>query len=210
MSQECSELHELIIELDRYEFPFNPKDIPQNGIYLLFEKGEEGHGSNRIVRIGTHTGVGQLQSRLKQHFIRENKDRSIFRKNIGRAYLSKSGDPFLADWEIDLTKRAAKEKYQSRINLNHQQEIEMIVSKIIQDNFTFSVFQVRSKEERLRIESLLISTVSLCNECFPSVSWLGQYSPKEKIVGSGLWQVNELYKTPLSKNDLNNIVKIIH
>ena len=209
MSQECSELHELIIELDRYEFPFNPKDIPQNGIYLLFEKGEEGHGSNRIVRIGTHTG-GQLQSRLKQHFIRENKDRSIFRKNIGRAYLSKSGDPFLADWEIDLTKRAAKEKYQSRINLNHQQEIEMIVSKIIQDNFTFSVFQVRSKEERLRIESLLISTVSLCNECFPSVSWLGQYSPKEKIVGSGLWQVNELYKTPLSKNDLNNIVKIIH
>ena len=41
---------------------------------------------DRIVRIGTHTGENQLRSRLMQHFVKENKNRSIFRKNIGRCF----------------------------------------------------------------------------------------------------------------------------
>jgi len=48
----------------------------------------------------------------------------------------------------------------------------------------------------------MISTVSLCWECRPSERWLGRWSPKEKIRDSGLWLVNELYKTPLSVGDL--------
>ena len=39
----------------------------------------------------------------------ENKDRSIFRKNIGRAILNKNQDPFLGQWELDLTTRKAKD-----------------------------------------------------------------------------------------------------
>lgn len=62
----------------KYSFPFNEKEIPNNGIYILFEKGETGHLTNRIVKIGSHTGVNQLPARLNQHFIKENKDRSIF------------------------------------------------------------------------------------------------------------------------------------
>jgi hypothetical protein len=54
--------------------PFDDSPIPLNGIYILFEDGEIAHGTNRIVRIGTHTGKDQLFSRLKQHFIQENKD----------------------------------------------------------------------------------------------------------------------------------------
>jgi hypothetical protein len=49
----------------------------------MFEAGESGHGTDRIVYVGTHTGPGNLPARLAEHFVRENKDRSIFRGNIG-------------------------------------------------------------------------------------------------------------------------------
>ncbi len=100
MSRICQQLHQLINLQPIFRFPFDTNNIPRNGIYILFEVGEIGHGTNRIVRIGTHTGVDQLRSRLKQHFIQENKDRSIFRKNIGRAILNQNHDPFLKLWDI--------------------------------------------------------------------------------------------------------------
>jgi len=175
--------------------------IPKNGIYLLFEKGERGHGSNRIVRVGTHTGEGQLRSRLKQHFITPNKDRSIFRKNIGRALLSRDENPFLTDWELDLTSHAMRALHGVRINSKKQEGIEKSVSNYIQDNFSFSVIRVDGKEERLRLESRIISTVSLCDVCQPGAHWLGNFSPKSKIRESGLWIVNELYKKPLTDKD---------
>lgn len=65
------------------------------------------------------------------------------------------------------------------------------------------------KEKRLDWESKLISTVSLCTECQPSSSWLGKYSPIEKIRQSGLWNVNELYKKPLSDSEYNALEKAI-
>lgn len=68
MSHLCSELHRIVNELPRFHFPINDKLIPKNGIYIVFEKDENGHDADRIVRIGTHTGVNQLRSRLKQHF----------------------------------------------------------------------------------------------------------------------------------------------
>ena len=83
----CKELHELTNKLARLSFPFNKDLIPRNGIYILFEKGENAHnGLNRIVRIGTHTGDNQLFSRLKQNFLIEDKDRSIFRKKYRSCY----------------------------------------------------------------------------------------------------------------------------
>jgi hypothetical protein len=107
----CAELHAALDPLPHHRFPFDAGRIPKNGLYILFEDGEQAHGTDRIVRIGTHTGKDQLPSRLKQHFIKENKDRSIFRKNIGRALLNKARDPFLAQWEIDLTTSAAKKEF---------------------------------------------------------------------------------------------------
>ena len=99
MNEECNTIHKLFNGVKRIHFPFNRNEIPLNGIYVLFEKGENAHGVDRIVRIGTHTGNNQLISRLWQHFIHENKDRSIFRKNIGRCFLNKSHDPFLEQWD---------------------------------------------------------------------------------------------------------------
>jgi hypothetical protein len=169
-----------------------------------------GHDQDRIVRIGTHTGNNQLCSRLKQHFLTENKDRSIFRKNIGRALLNKKNDSFLKYWEIDLTSRMARNQYASMIDSDYQKQIESEVSQYIRTNFSFIVFELKDKTDRLEKESKLISTVSLCDECRPSNSWLGNFSPKTKIVKSGLWLVNEIDKTPLDTSgieDLSNLFK---
>ncbi len=209
MSTECTEIHKITNSIGRHGFPFDETRIPLNGIYILFQKGEKAHGQDRIVRIGTHTGDHQLRPRLKQHFLSENKDRSIFRKNIGRALLKKQNDPFLQLWELDLTTRKAKDNYSQQIDFDYQQKIESQVSKYIRDNFSFGVFEVASKEERLEIESKLISTVSWCDECKPSSAWLGNSSPKEKVVQSGLWLVNELYKTPCNASDIEHLSRLI-
>jgi len=209
MSEICQQLHELFNDLPRHWFPFNERAIPRNGIYILFEKDERAHGVERIVRVGTHTGENQLRSRLKQHFLNENKDRSIFRKNIGRAMLQRAEDPFLEQWNWDLTTRKAKEHYLPLLDEEKQRQVEKAVTAYIQENFSFVVFGVDNKGERLKWERKIIATVSWCEECRPSRNWLGMYSPKQKIRESGLWLVNELKKEPLSKQELEILKKIV-
>lgn len=210
MSDICDRLHKLLQAQEVLDFPFDGKKIPRDGIYIIYELGEMGHGGYRITRIGTHTGVGQLRSRLKQHFVKENKDRSIFRKNVGRALLNRDDDPFLDDWNQDLTSSEAKKLYAHLVGSKKQKAIEKQVSEYIQCNLSFSVLEVPDKDQRLEWEKKIISTVSLCEECRPSSSWLGQYSPKKKIREGGLWQVNELYKEPLSSRELDRLHDLLH
>ncbi len=198
----CTDLTSWTNTLPLFHFPYDESNIPENGIYILFEKGETGHGSNRIVRIGTHTGNNQLRSRLRQHFLNSNKDRSIFRKNIGRCLLNKGRDPYLAIWEMDMTTKIARDTHGHKVDQGKQQHIEKEISDYMQKNFFFAVIQVDDKDKRLLLESKIISTVSHCKICTPSSKWLGLYSPKEKIKESGLWLVNELYKEPLTKKEL--------
>ena len=205
----CAEVHQLFNLLPHHHFPFSDKIIPLNGIYILFEAGELAHDTYRIVRIGTHNGDGNLPSRLKSHFIKENKDRSIFRKNIGRAILNKVNDSFLEQWDLDLTSREAKDNLLNKINLEKQKQIERQVTEYIQKNFWFVLFPVEKREDRLFWESRIISTVSRCNDCRPSEKWLGLHSPKDKIRESGLWIVNELYKQPLSADEFDQLKKIV-
>jgi hypothetical protein len=208
MSTLCAALHNLLNRLPRHRFPFDVAAIPRNGIYVLFEDSERAHGGDRIVRVGTHTGANQLRSRLQQHFIRENKDRSIFRKNIGRALLNRTGDPFLTQWDIDLTTRRARETLGHAIDRRKLADVEALVSAYIQGHLSFVVFRVDEKTERLALESRLIATVSRCDACRPSPTWLGLYSPKEKIRASGLWLVNELWKEPMTPEDLARIAAL--
>lgn len=208
MSAVCQSLHRLVDGRRKDSFPFDGKLIPTDGIYVLFESGEHGHGTCRIVRIGTHTGTRQLRSRLAQHFIQERKDRSIFRKNIGRALLSKEADPFLDSWNLDLTTRKAKDLHAEGVDFVRQAEIESEVTSYIQSSFSFVTLPISSKPERLRLESRMISTVASCDECNPSSNWLGRHSPKEKIREAGLWQVNELYKEALSIDDCEHLSQI--
>jgi hypothetical protein len=205
----CDRLHKWFNSLPAFRFPFDDIDLPDNGIYVLFEEGEHAHGNRRIVRVGSHTGTNQLRSRLIQHFVSEVKDRSIFRKNVGRCLLNRDNDPFLASWELDLTSRDARVAYAGKIDFAKQKEIECQVSEYIRSHFTFVVFEIPDKDKRIELESKITSTISLCTDCVPSKKWLGCHSPKAKIRESGLWQVNELYKMPLSDSDISDLQRSV-
>jgi hypothetical protein len=207
MNNVCDKLHKTIRALPRHYFPFTKDQIYKNGIYILFEMDELAHNGERIVRIGTHRGDGNLYNRLKEHFINENKDRSIFRKNIGRAILNKNNDEYIELWEIDLQEIKNRKIYGHRLNIEKQNEIEKYISAYIQSNLSFAVIEVQDKNQRLYFESKLISTVSRCDVCHASKEWLGNYSPKDKIVESGLWLVNELYKEPFTEEELEKFIK---
>jgi len=197
MSECCDTLHRLFNAAKRLSYPFNGDELRrngtyiQNGIYILFEKGERAHFGDRIVRVGTHREPNRLFSRLQQHFMRENKESSIFRKNIGRAILSKTGDRFLTEWEKKKTNNQAK-----------LLKVEQEVSAYIRDNISFVVIPEDDKAARRRMESGLISTISLCDEHQPSSAWLGIFSSKERIRKSGLWLEQHLREDPLSPEDL--------
>ncbi len=148
MKDNCHKVHILFNSLPTHTFDFKKIDIPENGIYVLFEKGEIGHDLNRIVRVGTHTGLNQLFSRLKQHFLKENKDRSIFRKNIGRAFLNRENDSFLKNWEIDLTSKINKTNYSERFK-EETLLLERRITTYIQEKFLFVVVPIDEKEKRL-------------------------------------------------------------
>jgi hypothetical protein len=195
------ELHKFFNDERRYMFPFHAhkNEIPKNGIYIIFENGESYKNFDRIVRVGTHTGNNQLYSRLTQHFVKENKNRSIFRKNIGRCLLNKAGNPYLQTWELDTTSIVGKKMYEKMIDVELEKKIEKDVTSYIQANLSFCVLKVDDKQQRLFWEAKIASTLAQSKELNPSPGWLGNYSPKEKIRVSGLWQVNELNRESLAE-----------
>ena len=192
MSDACRFIHDLAGNFDRHKFPFEPKRIPESGIYLLFEAGETAHGADRIVQVGTHSGKRRLRSRLREHDS-PNKDRSILRKNIGLALLRESNDPFLEKWKLDLTSREARRKHGPLVDFKRQRVIEEAVTDRIRRTFSFVAFPVEDKDARFELKSRIISTLSLCDGCRPSEQWLGRCSPKSKIRESGLWLTQGLY-----------------
>ena len=205
MSDLCQRLHGLLRELPMIGFPLNMDLIPMNGVYVMFERGERGHDTDRIVRVGTHRGDNQLRSRMEQHFINENKDRSIYRKHVGRALLNRDDDPFIEQWNLDLTSSAAKKRYAGIVDFEKQRQVEQLVTDYLQSNLSFVCFQADDRDERLKWEERIISTVSLCDQCGPSVDWMGLHAPNPKIGESGLWLVQGLYKEPLSEGELDEL-----
>ena len=111
----CQAVHEAARALPRVAYPFDRSDLPRDGIYLFFEAGEyDGHtGAERIVRVGTHRN-GNFRSRISEHYMLNKelniradrsppRDRSIFRKNLGRAWICKQNIGYLDVWNTDLT-----------------------------------------------------------------------------------------------------------
>jgi hypothetical protein len=197
-------LHHFSNSLERKKF-FDKSEIPLNGVYLLYEEGEKGHGTDRIVRVGTHTGVNNFPSRLDEHFIKENKDRSIFRKNIGRAILNKTNDDYLKVWNLKSPK--AKDKHLHAANEKRKAKTESFISVYFKEKISFVVLREDEKKKRLELKSKIISTISQCRECKASPKWMGLNSPIEKIRESGLWQVQHLNKEQFTKNEIETFIK---
>lgn len=226
MSEECKWLHEILEELPLIKYPFRLELLPLNGIYFFYEEGGIwGHGDEklRIVRIGTHKG-NNFRNRIAEHFLINEKkmsfdrnnpkpsDRSIFRKNIGRALLNKNKDPYLKIWEIDFLPRANRDKYDDLRDIEKEKSIEKQITEILRNNFFFRFVIIENEDERIGskgLESKLIGTVSRCTMCKPSMNWLGNYSPKKQIRTSGLWLIQHLNAEGITEEDIPVIEKLI-
>ena len=145
-SDACSYLHEILEDIPSIRHPIDVDKLPDNGIYFFYEKGElYGHGSKdrpRIVHVGTHR-EGNFRSRIKDHFLfNESKmnfdktqspphDRSIFRKNLGRAILNHERDDYLKTWDIDFTTRENRKKFAEQRDVILEKRVEAKVTTLL-------------------------------------------------------------------------------
>ncbi len=203
------QLHSLFNLAKRYYNDYNFKDLVDNGIYILFEKGEKYGHMDRVVRVGSHTGIDKLPARIDQHYKIQTKDRSIFRKNIGRVYLNIKNDPYLKVWDRCNISRKDKIFNMEFRDLDKEKELENRITKKINDDFSFVLIKAEDKAYRLYLETAIASTLAQ-GSLKPSPTWLGNDSPKEKIRKTGLWQVQNLNRACVNEFDLeyiqNNII----
>jgi hypothetical protein len=206
--QPCEWLHEAFEQLPLFAYPYQPECIPPNGLYFLYESREHctigGTDLPRITRVGTHVGQANLPDRLAQHYMLDERrmnfgsdhpkpaDRSIFRKNVGRALLNQASDPYLAVWEIDFTKKTNRRQYAHLREIDKESAVEVAISAYIRSSISFRFMAVDRLEDRRRLEGRCIGALAYNPACRPSSNWLGNYSPLPKIREAGLWQVQHL------------------
>lgn len=193
----CKGLHLLFNSIPRMDHQ-NIQVIPfANGIYIMFEEGESFYGTDRIVRVGTHTGAGNLRNRLNSHYLVPNRHWSIFRKNIGRAILQKEEDPYLDVWNSDQLDSVNLHP----TNIEHQNITETAVTEYLQQNVTFVCIPETDQTYRLRLEKGIIATLHNSPEFGPGRDWMGNHSPIAAIRESGLWLKQGLHAAPLTREE---------
>ncbi|MCD6513525.1 MAG: hypothetical protein J7L07_01220 [Candidatus Odinarchaeota archaeon] len=193
MTELCAEVHNLLESLPLFKHDYNSSEIPLNGVYFFYEKGEVCKrcgrvGAPRIVRVGTHEKDDRLRKRLRFHF-RGDKSSSIFRKNIGRAILKKEG---ASDFKIRQWNR----------NEIEMDDIEEKVSDALKENFSFRVIRIDDRNDRLQIEGFMIALISMCSKECISDNWLGLFSPIEEIKTSGLWNKQGVGDVPSNIDEM--------
>jgi len=221
MGEKCEMLHSWFDILKRHTYGTDySAHIPKKGIYIMFEKGEKGHSADRIVRIGTHTGGKArfpLAQRLNEHI--STNGRSVFRRKVGAAIINRSrieGSTFwseedLLDWSKSWGKGVPRqrERFIARGRSIQFEEADKLVSKYVHENISFACIEIEDKDSRKRFEARLISTVSNCSECQKSEHWFGNFSPKEKVRKSGLWQESELWKDNFGDAEFSEFEHIV-
>jgi hypothetical protein len=176
-------------------------DWPRRGVYFFRENGEfrseTGEGP-RIVRVGTHalkTGAGtSLWTRLSQHKGQAsagggNHRGSIFRLTVGAALIRRDGYDF-PTWGVG-------DRAKSDVR-NGERALECEVSKVI-GKMPFLWLSLEDQagpgSRRGYIERNSIALLSNYQKPpldAPSPTWLGRYSNRERMRGSGLWNSNHV------------------
>ena len=223
-TKECAWLHKILSSCPIISYPFDVEKLPKNGIYFFYEKGEfNAHdGKPGIVRVGTHKG-DNFRSRISEHYLLDGmrrfnsnspapKDRSIFRKNIGRALLNKRNSTYLPIWEKDFTKKAVRQQYGHERDTDFEYALETEITEILRKTFSFRFIEIDDQELRMGrqgLEGRLIGTLSHCELCQSSSKWLGHHSPKRQILESGLWLVQHLNDDVITSKDKGLISSLI-
>ena len=96
------------------------------------------------------------------------------------------------------------------IDKERERQIENDITDYLTKNTYIICIEVKSKEDRLKYEGGLISSLHIDRKFNLPKQWLGLYSPKKEIRQSDLWCVMGLKDPPLTDkeferiNDLNN------
>jgi hypothetical protein len=181
-------VHSLVHGLPRHTYQAALTEVPVNGIYFFFERGEEvslgERMVKRIVRIGTHRADGRLAKRLRQH-ISGNRRASVFRRHLGGALLVKDDaqDQRLAGW---LTQKGSP-----------MPDVEQAVTQTLREQFPFCCIRVDDAAERLVLERGLIALLARHPLGPPSQGWLGWHAMHPAIQQSGLWNTQHVHVEPL-------------
>ena len=183
---------------------------PRRGVYFFFEPGEVRTGSGegpRVVRVGTHAlgeGSGtKLWGRLSQHrgvgSGGGNHRGSIFRLLVGEALLAKSSGTSTS-WGLAGTLKEAARRLGREIEDVRAEEaaLEQEVSAYI-GAMPFLWLDVPDDpgpaSQRGLVERNSIALLSGYDGDAadpPSAGWLGQYSSREAVRRSGLWNNNHV------------------
>jgi hypothetical protein len=182
------------------------RDWPKRGVYFFFEPSEARKDSGigpRVVRVGTHAlGTGSrstLRQRLGQHrggnTGRGNHRGSIFRLLIGQALLARGGLPPCPSWGVksDAAKACEALGIDRQTLAAAEAPVEQAVSCYIA---AMRLLWLAADDEPGRfsqrgfIESNAIALLSN-HERTPldpaSPDWLGRFSDRSRVRGSGLW-----------------------
>lgn len=186
---------------------------PRRGVYFFFEPGErrsESGDGPRVVRVGTH-GIARssgttLWNRLAQHrgpkHGRGNHRGSIFRLLMGEAIIARdglavpswgvAGSPGAAARRLDRTRQAL---------LDDETLVEKRVSAALGD-MRLLVLRIDDApgpaSRRAYIERNAIALLSNFGRSpldTASASWLGRWSPRDKVRKCGLWNQDHVEAT---------------
>jgi len=133
MSQESNKLYKLIKDVKIFSFELgrdfksdllnNNHDFPVNGIYLMFEDGEDCNNQKRIVRVGINKRRS-LINRLDRH-LNGPRGSSVFRLHLWNILAKDNGEDIVTDYIKN------KITFCIIIGPDDQQERAMLESKII-------------------------------------------------------------------------------
>jgi hypothetical protein len=190
----AAELQKLVSALPRFGGMFARAEVPSDGIYFFFERGEtvqhRGRVFDRVVRVGTHRVDGRLPVRLRSHYS-GNRRGSVFRRHLGAALLAKSGQ---IDAELDVWYRSRSARFPT---------VESEVTVALSERFSFCCVAVNDVIDRLSFERGLIALLSRFQLASPSEFWLGRAATRLEIRESGLWNTQHVAATPIGKSEFD-------
>lgn len=174
-------------------------DWPKRGVYFLFEPEETRileKSEKRVVRVGTHMvsrgSKATLWNRLRTHRGTDsgmgNHRGSIFRLQVGAAMLSESyNEQHFPSWGIGSTAPSSVREAETQM----EQKVSTYIGRM-------SVLWLKVLDEtgptsdRAYIERNSISLLAglLRPIDLPSLTWLGNNCPNQRVVRSGLWNAD--------------------
>ncbi|MDQ3779714.1 MAG: hypothetical protein M3354_04070 [Chloroflexota bacterium] len=192
-------LYSLVHSLERFGPMPGWSNVPADGVYFFFERGEtvplDGRSVERIVCVGTHRADGGLKRRLRDHFSGSRRT-SAFRRHLGLALLALdgAGSARTVAWLTGASGEVV--------------DLEARVDDLLRERFTFRAIPIRTMTERLAVEQGLIALLARSPLGTPSQTWLGHHAVSAAVRGSGLWNVNHINGGAIDEERLARIVAL--